>query len=241
MIKNFRRIIDNIYAGSAPEVEDLAKLQKMGIKYILSLDLSSANKIKTYLKSLNIKHIIIPLETSNTINDNLKYLIRNIQRILTGYQPIYIHCLHGSDRTGLAIAAYKVLKYNYPAKQAINEVRKYGYGLGISQQTQKLWNDLLFTLEKDGQVVDDNFVLDNDVTSLLHDIFRINDITPAYTSMPSFAPKADIPILSVDPAVQIIQDNLVNIKIPQMGQYSSLGPARGGGAIEVQDPTTNII
>ena len=42
--------------------------------------------------------------------------------------PVLIHCWHGSDRTGLISAMYRVLYQNWSKDEAIDELMKGGYG-----------------------------------------------------------------------------------------------------------------
>ena len=41
-------------------------------------------------------------------------------------KPVYVHCMDGLDRTGVLIAAYRVLVENVDSETAIAEVRRYG-------------------------------------------------------------------------------------------------------------------
>lgn len=42
--------------------------------------------------------------------------------------PILIHCWHGSDRTGVVSAAYRVVFQNWSKEMAIQELKEGGYG-----------------------------------------------------------------------------------------------------------------
>ena len=43
-------------------------------------------------------------------------------------QPVFVHCLHGADRTGTMCAAYRVVVDGWTKQQAIDEMTKGGYG-----------------------------------------------------------------------------------------------------------------
>lgn len=228
----FRRIVDNIYAGGAPSPSQLRELVKnLGIKYLISLDNESAIKLASTAADLKIKHIIIPINPSaSRLDDNLRYLIKNIDKILSNFQPVYIHCLQGQDRTGLALAIFRMKKYNYSSKEAISEVKKFNYGAGVSLATQQLWNNILLLLENNGDVA---AAIDDDIVSINKDMFQMSNQTPAFNPQQSWAPKADIPFkASEDLSVKLPEEAQIYIFVPQMGGYSNMGPIRGAGPVE---------
>ena len=50
-----------------------------------------------------------------------------IDLITNSSGPTYIHCLHGKDRTGFMIAAYRIIVCKWPAERAINEMLSEGF------------------------------------------------------------------------------------------------------------------
>jgi len=45
--------------------------------------------------------------------------------------PVLVHCSSGSDRTGYAIVAYRVLRQNWSLEQAVEETKKYWHDLAL--------------------------------------------------------------------------------------------------------------
>ena len=56
-------------------------------------------------------------------------IIQALKIIKNSPKPILVHCWHGSDRTGVVIAMYRLVFENYSKDEAIRELRerKYGY------------------------------------------------------------------------------------------------------------------
>jgi hypothetical protein len=41
-------------------------------------------------------------------------------------QPVFVHCQHGSDRTGCAVAAYRMVEEGWPPDPAFAEMQNFG-------------------------------------------------------------------------------------------------------------------
>lgn len=228
----FRHITDGIYAGAAPNQDNIATLAQLGVKYVLSLDQTIANNIKPWLDQYKIKQILIPIEPTTTLTDNLKYLARNIVRILSSFQPIYVHCLHGSDRTGLAIALYRVAKQHYSVNQAINEAKRYNYGLGISPQTQQLWHKLLLVTASQNGVADSGAAEDGGLTERPAQLIYPPTISLQSGSPPEIYPASFAPYQAQLLTTEI--DPIVSPGLPLVGDIRTVGPAGAAAPVENQ-------
>lgn len=176
MPNKFRVFDQQIYAGGEPSAKDMNYFKKiLNLRSVLSLDAAAGARVAPLAQELKIQHFIVPLNPNpSVIEDSLRYLSRQIKNILSNNQPIYVHCLQGQDRVGIVLALWRVLHDGWKCQSALNEARKWGYGLGISPQTQKLWETFLCSLQ-----VDSNAVLDN------------NFLPPAFEPQQSWAPYTD--------------------------------------------------
>lgn len=57
-------------------------------------------------------------------------------------QPVLVHCLHGSDRTGTMVAIYRIVVDGWTKSQAIDEMVNGGYGF------HSMWRNLTRYIEK---------------------------------------------------------------------------------------------
>lgn len=249
--KNFRRVEGEIYAGGTPDANFLSFFKRnLNGNAVLSLDAGVAAQIAPIVKQLGMQHFIIPLEASMThVTDDLKHLITSIRNgLLTSNQPIYVHCLHGRDRTGFTIALHRVMKDGWSCDGALNEARRYGYGNGIPVATQMIWKSVLC-------IKTDNNAANDDAVTTMRDDFDGGNVAPAYDPQQSFAPfvgrsaPSFTEYVSVEPEYipsgiehedrksklrRYILENMTNTneKIPMVGQHSNVGPIGGAGIIE---------
>lgn len=234
----FRKVSAEIYAGAMPNLENLIQLKKQyNIKYILTLNEDGASKIENYLMQINqklsklqqIKHIVIPISPSATIlDDNLKYLIRNIREILDNNQPIYLHCAQGQDRTGLAIGIFLIKKFNKDFESALSEIKRYGFGNGINKRTYTLYLTILKTLSEHREM---DISSADDAAFLSRQTF-LSGLNPQAQGVQSFAPFADIPYQSLENFDDFLEETRSYQGVPMMGSYHNMGPIRGTGPVE---------
>ena len=103
---NFHKVNKNLYRGGSLTPQDVLHLkEKYGIEKIVSLDAGVAKKINRTCKLLNIKHVIIPIDIGKK-SSLIKFLNYGIKNLLGG-EKVFVGCVKGKDRTGLAFAMYR--------------------------------------------------------------------------------------------------------------------------------------
>ena len=127
---NFHKVNDKIYRSGQPDEDELDSLYTFnGLRSVLNLRGIDSDTDKVYAVNRRRKGVLVlynlPLETGNiTESDLIKLLII----IRDAPKPLLIHCWHGSNRTGCAVAAYRIVFENWQIEDAVNELMKPGYG-----------------------------------------------------------------------------------------------------------------
>lgn len=127
-IPNMAQVAPNLYRGGMPNEAALAELRRAGITTVVSF----ANE-KKYLnaelnatKRLGMKFIYIPLSAwqkpSQNDVDAFMSVIDKKDR-----EPVFVHCVHGRDRTGAMVAMYRIRNEGWPASMAYTEMKERGF------------------------------------------------------------------------------------------------------------------
>ena len=123
-VDNFHRVSKTLYRGAQPTEEGFKNLSKMGIKMVISLRTFHGDSDDIGDLPLKYKRF-----TFNTLHAEDKEVSRFLKLVSDpDNQPVFVHCLHGSDRTGMMCAAYRVVFEKWTKDQAIDEWTKGGFG-----------------------------------------------------------------------------------------------------------------
>ena len=129
--KNFHQVNENLFRSGQPDDDEFESLRTFnGIRSVLNL--RENNSDKKVIDALNRRYTNptvtlyeIPLDTGKISEADL-YKILTVIR--DAPKPLLIHCWHGSDRTGCAVAANRIVFENWSVEDAISELMKPEYG-----------------------------------------------------------------------------------------------------------------
>lgn len=119
--ENFHKISDNIYRGAQPTRRQLAHLRdEIGIKTVINL--------RYFHSDHNIEHLNYVHIPMTAYNPGMKHIDKFMSAVKKAKKPIYLHCLHGSDRTGLMSAVYRVEFQGWNPRHALTEMTSKNFG-----------------------------------------------------------------------------------------------------------------
>ena len=117
VIRNFHKVDEGIYRCAQPNKAGFSVLSEMGISEVINL--RSFQTDRKYAKQNNLTFYSIKLQAENL---NYAKIVTILKLIQNKQGSIVIHCKHGSDRTGLIIALYRIVFQDWSKEDAINEL-----------------------------------------------------------------------------------------------------------------------
>jgi tyrosine-protein phosphatase SIW14 len=126
-LPNFHKVDERLYRGAQPKSGGIKVLSELGIKTIINLrgadEQTRAEEAEAKAGGLTYFNIPMPGLSRPTHGQ-----VSRVMAILESDEnrPIFIHCKHGSDRTGTIVALYRISNHGWTANQAMSEARNYG-------------------------------------------------------------------------------------------------------------------
>ncbi len=122
-LTNFFKVSDNLYRGAQPKKTGFEELKKLGIKTIVSL--RNSNVDEKMIAGSGITYFHIPI---SSIFPKKKKFARFLEIVSDPANcPVFVHCRRGADRTGTAVALYRIKVQGWKVEEAINEMVNGGY------------------------------------------------------------------------------------------------------------------
>jgi protein tyrosine/serine phosphatase len=122
-LRNFYQVTPTLYRGAQPSALGMRQLKAMGIKTVVNLRSFNSDRDKLRNTGLAYEHIYM-----KAWHPEREDIIRFLQ-ITTdkSRQPVFVHCQHGADRTGLMCAIYRVAVCGWSKDEAIREMTQGGF------------------------------------------------------------------------------------------------------------------
>lgn len=132
-LNNCYKVSDDLYRGAQPTEEGIKGLQKLGVKTIVNLRSFHSDGDEIADANVAYEHLYVkawhPEEKEvvgflKTVTDKSK-------------TPVFVHCQHGSDRTGTMCAVYRIAVQNWSKEDALEEMTTGPFGF------HKEWQNLI--------------------------------------------------------------------------------------------------
>ena len=121
---NLYQMSPTLYRSSLPDGAALPLLSKLRIGTVITFLPESD---KRWLSTPGIEQVQLPYRTNHVDDSDILRALRTVQAA-EAKGPVLMHCKHGSDRTGLVAAMYRVVVQGWSKEDALNEMTEGGFG-----------------------------------------------------------------------------------------------------------------
>ena len=132
-LSNLHRVTDLIYRCAQPTADGMHSAEKLGIKTVISL--RAFHSEKDEVESTTLRTERIRFKTWHPEDEDVVRFLKIVSNTNAG--PFLVHCQHGSDRTGMMIAIYRVAVQGWKKDEAIQEMTDGGFGF------HEMWKNLI--------------------------------------------------------------------------------------------------
>lgn len=147
-LPNFYKVSSILYRGAQPSRKGMQNLYNMGIKAVINLRTMHSDKY--LIEGLPIKYYEIPIFVGQITEKQILSFLKIV--LDPSNHPVFVHCKHGADRTGVMIAIYRVVVQGWTKEEAVKEMTEGGFGfhpifshlptLILELDTKKITEDL---------------------------------------------------------------------------------------------------
>lgn len=120
---NFHQVSPEIYRSAQPDAAQMQGIEQQGIKTVLSL--RQWNDDDSQAKGTHLVLRRVPINAA-VINDDK--VVSALREIRFAQKPLLVHCWHGSDRTGLVVAMYRLVFEQASKSDVLAELRQPQFG-----------------------------------------------------------------------------------------------------------------
>jgi tyrosine-protein phosphatase SIW14 len=124
-LPNFAEVSPHLFRGGQPGADGLKALKKMGVSIVVDMRGTKSSHEQQAVKELGMKYVAIPWHCPFPADPIFARFLKLIQE--NPKKKIFVHCRLGDDRTGMAIASYRMAEEGWSAEEALKEMEEFGF------------------------------------------------------------------------------------------------------------------
>jgi tyrosine-protein phosphatase SIW14 len=122
-LSNSFQVDSVLFRSEQPSKADMKALEVKGFRTVVNL--RNVRKDNRKARGTNLALVHVPI---NTWRMSYEDVVLSLRAIHVAEKPVMLHCIHGSDRTGVVAAFYRMTAEGWAKDDAIKEFLEGGYG-----------------------------------------------------------------------------------------------------------------
>jgi protein tyrosine/serine phosphatase len=125
-ILNYGKISERLYRGAQPDSGGIKNLKRLGVKLIVNLRMPGEcwKEEAAEAQANGILYTNFPMSGLGRPNEAQVHQI--LALVDSSPDPVFVHCLHGCDRTGTIVACYRIQHDHWSSTLALREAKTFG-------------------------------------------------------------------------------------------------------------------
>lgn len=123
-LPNFGEVTPNLLRGAQPERDGYRTLQRMGVNIVV--DMRGNRSEQSVVEKLGMKYVPITWNADSPSDETIARFLSVLEE--NPDKRIFVHCHAGVDRTGMAIASYRMAREGWSPDEAMKEMQLFGFG-----------------------------------------------------------------------------------------------------------------
>jgi len=124
-LHNFGEVTPNLYRGAQPGVDGFETLHRMGVSIVIDMRSGHNTNEQHAIEKLGMRYIAIPWHCPFPSDEPFIKFLKVVKE--NPGKKIFVHCRLGDDRTGMAIASYRMTVEGWNADEAMKEMELFGF------------------------------------------------------------------------------------------------------------------
>jgi protein tyrosine/serine phosphatase len=124
-IPRFAEVTPNVYRGGQPGADALKALSEMGVKVVIDLRGGHSKSEDAAVTKLGMQYVSIPSHCPFPTDKPWARFL-TVMRENEG-KKVFVHCRLGDDRTGIAVATYRISEQGWSPDEAMSEMKEFGF------------------------------------------------------------------------------------------------------------------
>jgi protein tyrosine/serine phosphatase len=124
-LPNLGEVTPALYRGAQPSPEGIETLQKMGIDIVVDMRAGLNESEQQTVTQRGMRYVSLPSVCYSPKDDTFAHFLAVVRD--NPDKKIFVHCQLGADRTGMAVASYRMAEQGWSADEAMKEMQAFGF------------------------------------------------------------------------------------------------------------------